>query len=73
MYQPLARPPRNSLFPRASHCGRRPALIKVRTMRMELEPSLNRWVEAQLLDLQQADRIRQFESEQSPSGARAGP
>ena len=35
-------------------------------MRMELEPSLNRWVEAQILDLQQADRIRQFESEQSP-------
>jgi MFS family permease len=35
-------------------------------MRMELEPSLNRWIEAQLLDPQQADRIRQFESEQSP-------
>ena len=33
---------------------------------MELEPSLNRWVEAQLLDLQQADRIRQFEAKQSP-------
>ena len=33
-------------------------------MRIELEPSLNRWVEAQLLDRQQADRIRQFESEQ---------
>ena len=33
---------------------------------MELEPSLNRWVEAQILNPQQADRIRQFESEQSP-------
>jgi uncharacterized membrane protein len=33
---------------------------------MELEPSLNRWVEAQLLDPRQADLIRQFESEQSP-------
>jgi uncharacterized membrane protein len=35
-------------------------------MRMELESSLNRWVEAQILDSQQADRIRQFESEQNP-------
>jgi uncharacterized membrane protein len=33
---------------------------------MELESSLNRWVEAQLLDPRQADLIRQFESEQSP-------
>jgi hypothetical protein len=33
---------------------------------MELEPSLERWVEAQILDRQQADRIRQFESEQVP-------
>jgi uncharacterized membrane protein len=31
---------------------------------MELEPSLERWVEAQILDRQQADRIRQFEAEQ---------
>lgn len=35
-------------------------------MRIELEPSLDRWVEAQILDRQQADRIRQFESEQAP-------
>jgi len=35
-------------------------------MNIELEPSLDRWVEAQLLDRQQADRIRQFESEQAP-------
>jgi hypothetical protein len=35
-------------------------------MRMELEPSLERWVEAQILDRQQADRIRQFESAQLP-------
>jgi hypothetical protein len=33
---------------------------------MELEPSLDRWVEAQILDRQQADRIRQFESAQLP-------
>ena len=33
---------------------------------MELEPSLERWVEAQILDRQQADRIRQFESAQLP-------
>ena len=33
---------------------------------MELEPSLERWVEAQILDRPQADRIRQFESEQLP-------
>src|ERR1035438_6373544 len=37
-----------------------------RHMRMELEPSLERWVEAQILDRPQADRIRQFESEQLP-------
>jgi MFS family permease len=35
-------------------------------MRIELEPSLDRWVEARILDRQQADRIRQFESEQVP-------
>src|ERR1022692_5051022 len=35
-------------------------------MRFELESSLDRWVEAQILDRQQADRIRQFESEQLP-------
>jgi uncharacterized membrane protein len=35
-------------------------------MRIELEPSLDRWVEAEILDRQQADRIRQFEAEQSP-------
>ena len=35
-------------------------------MRIELEPSLDRWVEAQILDPQQADRIRQFESQQLP-------
>ena len=35
-------------------------------MRMELESSLNRWVEAQILDPHLADRIRQFESEQFP-------
>jgi uncharacterized membrane protein len=35
-------------------------------MKMELETSLNRWVEAQILDPLQADRIRQFESEQNP-------
>ena len=40
---------------------------------MELEPSLERWVEAQILDRAQADRIRQFESEQLPRRrARAG-
>jgi hypothetical protein len=37
-------------------------------MRVELE----RWVEAQILDRQQADRIRQFESEQLRGGGRAG-
>ena len=31
-------------------------------MRFELEASLDRWVEAQILERQQADRIRQFES-----------
>jgi len=35
-------------------------------MRIEFEPSLERWVEAQILDRQQADRIRQFEAEQIP-------
>src|SRR5450759_1630878 len=35
-------------------------------MRIELEPSLARVVEAQILDLPQAYRIRQFESEQLP-------
>ena len=35
-------------------------------MRIELEPSLDRWVEARILDHQQADRIRQFESTQIP-------
>jgi uncharacterized membrane protein len=35
-------------------------------MRIELEPSLDRWVEAQILERQQADRIRQFEREQAP-------
>ena len=35
-------------------------------MRIELEPSLERWVEAQILDRAQADRIRQFEAEQAP-------
>jgi uncharacterized membrane protein len=35
-------------------------------MRIELEPSLDRWVEAQLLERSQADRIRQFETEQAP-------
>ncbi|MGD0777076.1 MAG: DUF2157 domain-containing protein [Candidatus Solibacter sp.] len=35
-------------------------------MRIELEPSLERWVEARILDRQQADRIRLFESEQLP-------
>lgn len=33
-------------------------------MRIELEPSLDRWLEAQILDREQADRIRQFESGQ---------
>jgi len=33
---------------------------------MELESSLERWVEAQILDRPQADRIRQFEAEQLP-------
>lgn len=35
-------------------------------MRVELEFSLNRWVDAQILDRQQADRIRQFEIETAP-------
>src|SRR5260370_579621 len=35
-------------------------------MRIELDPSLHRWMEAQTLARQQADRIRQFESEQAP-------
>jgi uncharacterized membrane protein len=35
-------------------------------VRIELEPSLDHWVEAQILDRPQADRIRQFESEQIP-------
>ena len=35
-------------------------------MRIELEPSLDRWVEAQILERQQADRIRQFELAQAP-------
>src|SRR5690349_177425 len=33
------------------------------TMRVELESSLERWVEAEILDRAQADRIRQFETE----------
>ena len=36
-------------------------------MRIELEASLQRWVEAQLLDPAQADRIRAFESAQAPA------
>ena len=36
-------------------------------MRMELEPSLQRWVEAQLIDPQQADRIRAFETAEAPA------
>jgi uncharacterized membrane protein len=35
-------------------------------MRIELEPSLDRWVAAQILDRSQADLIRQFEAEQLP-------
>src|ERR1039457_4436048 len=35
-------------------------------MRFELESSLDRWVEAQILEHQQADRIRQFESAHAP-------
>lgn len=35
-------------------------------MRVELESSLSRWVEAQILDSAQADRIKQFESELAP-------
>jgi hypothetical protein len=35
-------------------------------MRIELELSLERWVDAQILDRQLADRIRQFEAEQAP-------
>jgi hypothetical protein len=35
-------------------------------MRVELESSLERWVEAQILDPEQADRIRQFEHEAAP-------
>src|SRR5215813_5644233 len=35
-------------------------------MSMELEPSLERWVEARLIDAEQADRIRAFESAQAP-------
>ena len=40
-------------------------------MVMELEPSLEKWVEAQLIDPQQAERIRAFESAQAPVQARA--
>ena len=36
-------------------------------MSMELESSLERWVRAQLIDPQQADRIRAFESAQAPA------
>jgi uncharacterized membrane protein len=35
-------------------------------MKVDLEPSLDRWVEAQILDRQQADRIKQFEIEAAP-------
>src|SRR5262249_18151234 len=35
-------------------------------MSMELEPSLLRWIEARLIDAQQAKRIRAFESSQAP-------
>ena len=35
-------------------------------MSMELEPSLERWVEARLIDAEQADRIRAFETAQAP-------
>src|SRR5690349_6795393 len=35
-------------------------------MSMELEPSLTRWVEAQLIDADQARRIRAFETAQAP-------
>jgi uncharacterized membrane protein len=35
-------------------------------MRIELEPALRRWAEAGLLDAQQVERIRSFESEQAP-------
>src|SRR5690349_22348472 len=35
-------------------------------MSMELEPSLLRWIEARLIDEQQAERIRAFESAQAP-------
>src|SRR5215208_6196286 len=35
-------------------------------MRVELESSLNRWVGAQILDREQAGRIRQFETVAAP-------
>ena len=35
-------------------------------MRIELEPSLERWVEAQILERSQAHRIHQFETERAP-------
>ena len=35
-------------------------------MTIELEPSLERWVEARILDREQADRIRQWETQQAP-------
>ena len=34
---------------------------------MELEPSLRRWIEARLIDAEQAERIRAFESAQAPA------
>src|ERR1051325_11034348 len=36
-------------------------------MLVELEPSLQKWVEAQLIDPQQAESIRAFESVQAPA------
>ena len=36
-------------------------------MRIELESSLQRWVEAQLLDARQAERIRAFEVAEAPA------
>ena len=36
-------------------------------MSMELEPSLQRWLKARLIDPEQADRIRAFETAQAPA------
>ena len=52
------------VVPASFNFGARGALIG--DVRIELEASLDRWVTAQIVDSEQADRIRQYELSQAP-------